>query len=83
MFSYFKLYSRLEDHETVLEIWGGSTKHPDVTFHFSKFETAPWFEDVDQIVPWVLECASKLAFPINSYRLGEWIMAIAAYTYER
>ena len=27
-----KLYSRIEDRETILELWGGSTKHPDSIF---------------------------------------------------
>ncbi len=33
----YKLYSRLADRETVLELWGGSTKHPDITFTFSDY----------------------------------------------
>lgn len=32
-----KLYSRLSDHETVLELWEASTKHPDSIFYFSEF----------------------------------------------
>ena len=33
-----KLYSRVKDHETVLELWGASTKHPDSVFYFSDFK---------------------------------------------
>ena len=34
----YKLYSRISDHETVLELWGASTKHPDSVFYFSDFK---------------------------------------------
>lgn len=67
-----KLYSRLSDHETILELWGGSTKHPDSVFWFSDFKCSDWFEPIDQIVPWLLECASKLNFPYYSYTLARW-----------
>lgn len=68
----YKLYSRLTDHETILELWGASTKHPDSTFYFSKFQLCDWFDTKDQIVPWIFECASKLNFPIHSYELSKW-----------
>ena len=41
----FELYSRLCDHETVFEIWGGSTKHPDVTFYFSHFKKSSYADE--------------------------------------
>lgn len=66
-----KLYSRLSDHETVLELWEASTKHPDVVFHFSKFLLSEWYEPEDQIVPWMFECASKLNIPWQSYELAK------------
>jgi len=68
----YKLYSRLSDHETVLELWSASTKHPDSTFYFSKFKLCDWFDAKDQIVPWIFECASKLNFPIHAYELSKW-----------
>lgn len=68
----YKLYSRLSDHETVLELWGGSTKHPDSMFFFSDFNLSEWFEPEDQIVPWLLECASKMNFPYHAYSLATW-----------
>ena len=67
-----KLYSRIEDRETILELWGGSTKHPDSIFHFSKFELCEWFEPQDQIIPWIFECASKMNFPCHAYSLALW-----------
>lgn len=66
------LYSRLSDHETVLELWAASTKHPDSTFYFSNFRLCPWFEPQAQIVPWIYECASKLNFPYHAYELAKW-----------
>ena len=68
----YKLYSRLSDHETIHELWGASTKHPDSTFYFSKFQLCDWFDAKDQIVPWIFECASKLNFPIHAYELSKW-----------
>jgi len=67
-----KLYSRLSDHETVLELWGGSTKHPDCMFFFSNFTLSEWFEPEDQTYPWLLECASKLNIPYHAYALASW-----------
>jgi len=45
----YKLYSRLSDHETVLECWGASTKHPDSWFFFSDFEKSDWVDEQFQI----------------------------------
>ena len=64
-----KLYSRLSDHETVLELWGASTKHPDSIFFFSDFQKCEWIEDKYQVFQWLLECASKLTFPFHAYDL--------------
>lgn len=68
----YKLYSRVSDHETVLELWGGSTKHPDCTFYFSNFELSEWYEPEDQTIPWIFECAGKLNIPYHSYQLARW-----------
>ena len=70
--SEYKLYSRLSDHETILELWGASTKHPDTIFYFSKFNICKWFSAEFQIVPWIFECASKLTIPYHSYALAKW-----------
>lgn len=71
----YKLYSRIDDHETVLELWGASTKHPDSMFFFSDFQLSEWFEPESQIVPWLFECASKMNFPYHSYTLAQWACA--------
>lgn len=72
----YKLYSRISDHETVLELWGASTKHPDSVFYFSDFKISAWFDRADQVVPWLLECASKMNWPIHSYELAKWACMI-------
>lgn len=72
----YKLYSRLSDHETVLELWGGSTKHPDCMFFFSDFHLSAWYEPEDQIFPWLLECASKMNIPYHSYEIAKWACEI-------
>ena len=76
----YKLYSRINDHKTILELWGGSTKHPDSIFRFSNFKLSDWATPELQIVPWILECASKLNIPYHSYELAKW--AIDLYEME-
>lgn len=76
-----KLYSRLDDHEIVLELWGASTKHPDSVFYFSDFQLSEWTDAEDQIFQWLLECASKLNWPYHAYRLA--CKAIEIYEIER
>lgn len=70
----YRLYSRLEDGETILELWGGSTKHPDSIFFFSNFNKTDWIDYQNQIFQWILECASKLTLPVHAYYLTEWAM---------
>jgi hypothetical protein len=62
----YKLYSRISDHETILELWGASTKHPDSMFKFSNFKKCEWVSPHCQIFQWILECASKLVWPVHA-----------------
>lgn len=71
-----KLYSRLSDHETVLELWEASTKHPDSIFYFSKFNKNPFLDEKSQIFPWLLECASRLNWPFHTYCLASFAMEL-------
>jgi hypothetical protein len=68
----FKLYSRIADHETILECWASSTKHPDARFFFSEFEKSKYFDEDAYIVPWIYECASKMMWPYHAFKLAEW-----------
>ncbi len=71
-----KLYSRLSDHETVLELWEASTKHPDSIFYFSDFRKTEFIPAKEQIFPWLLECASKMIWPFHSYCLASFAMEL-------
>ena len=81
MMSAFKVYSINTNgkKDTIFEVWGGSTKHPDVRrslasdkednkFYPSYFITAPEYE----VFQWVCQCISELNF--GSYCLmKEWL----------
>ena len=68
------LYSRLSDHETVFELWGASTKHPDSVFYFSDFKKSEWYDETSQTIPWMLECASKMSFYFNSVSVAHFAL---------
>lgn len=74
--SSYVLYSRLGDHETVFETWGASTKHPDAVFHFSDFTKTSFIPAKEQILPWLLECASKMTFPMHSAWIAMWALEL-------
>lgn len=63
------LYSNVKTKDTILELWGGSTKHPDSRFFFKDFKKSIWVDEDHQIFQWLLECASKLNFPFHAYQL--------------
>ena len=59
-----------DNGDYVLELWGGSTKHPDSVFHYSDWgDKSPYFDDEVQIYQWLLYCASKLSFPFHAKKL--------------
>lgn len=72
----YKLYSRIDNHDTILELWGASTKHPDSLFRFSDFTLSDWFPSHRQLFQWILECASKLSFPIHARELVDYALVI-------
>lgn len=72
----YVLYSRLSDKETVFETWGASTKHPDAIFHFSDFTKTAFIPAKDQVLPWLLECASKMTFPMHSAWIAMWALEL-------
>ena len=71
-----KLYSRISDHETILELWEASTKHPDSVFYFSDFRKTSFIPAKEQIFPWLLECSSKLTWVFHSYCLASFAMEL-------
>lgn len=60
-----------KEHGYVLELWGASTKHPDTIFYFDNFKKSDFFTDEVQVFQWLLECASKLNFPMHAYAIAE------------
>lgn len=65
---------KTEEKGYVLELWGGSTKHPDSVFYFNDFKKVDFIEDKYQIFQWLLECASKLTFPFHAKQLVEYAL---------
>ena len=74
-----KVYTRLSDHETILEVWGGSTKHPDCVFYFSDFQIPECWRGEDCIgqtspiflYQWMIECASKMMWWWNTKEITD------------
>lgn len=65
---------KTEEKGYVLELWGGSTKHPDSVFYFNDFKKVDFIENEYQIFQWLLECASKLTFPFHAKQLVEYAL---------
>lgn len=68
-----KVYKNSEGNY-VLELWGGSTKHPDSVFHFEDFKKSEFVDEEHQVFQWLLECASKLTFPFHAKELAEYAL---------
>ena len=77
MYEDIRLYEDSE-HAYILELWGGSTKHPDIVFYFDNFKKSKYMEDKNQVFQWILYCASELNFPnqaelLAQYALEKWV----------
>ena len=68
----YRLYSRISDHETVLELWASSSRHPDSEYYYSKYVKSEYYPSTGQIVAWMYECASNLAHVFHSVELAEY-----------
>jgi len=67
----FAFYSDIKSKDTILECWGASTKHPDCFFRFSNYkDRCDWLNETALIYQWLLNCASRMNFPFNSYSLS-------------
>ena len=64
----------MKKHGYVLELWGASTKHPDSIFFFSEFKKSEYLKDEYQVFQWLLECASKMTWPMHAHELAELAM---------
>lgn len=63
------LLFKSKEHGYICELWGASTKHPDSIFYFDRFKKSEYLADETQVFQWLLECASKLNFPMHAKRL--------------
>lgn len=62
------------EKDLTLELWESSTKYPDSKFYFSDFQKSPFVEERHQVFQWILECASKLTFPMHAKELVEYAL---------
>lgn len=71
-----KVLYKNDEGNYVLELWGGSTKHPDSVFHMEDWDMASWVDPTDpeqvkgQIPQWLMYCASHLTFPFHARSLA-------------
>ena len=65
------LYSYVPTKDTILECWGGSTKHPDTVYHFDDFEKTEYVSPEFQIPQWIWECASRQVWPFHAEEMAE------------
>lgn len=67
-----KFYSSIDTKDTYLELWGASTKHPDVMYRFSDYEDrAEWIYEEWLVYQWLIYCASRLSFPSTTAEIVE------------
>ncbi len=62
------------EKDLTLELWSASTKYPDSKFYFSDFKKCPFVDEKHQVFQWLLECASKLIFPMHAKELAEYAL---------
>ena len=79
MIKIYECYDLMDENgnckkDLTLELWGGSTKHPDSKFYFSEFKKSPYIDEEDQVFQWLLECASKLTWPFHAKELAEYAL---------
>ena len=79
--NFFKVYEyKNGDYETtIFEVWGGSTKHPDVRRNLKsdiekkRFLQSQYIDSHDYAVfQWVCQCISELSFG-SYYLMKKWL----------
>ena len=68
---HYVLYSYIPTKDTILEVWGASTKHPDCVYHFDDFLKTDFVDPKMQIPQWIWECASRQLWPFHAEELAE------------
>jgi hypothetical protein len=87
MVAGMKIYSNIETKNTYFEVWGGSTKHPDVR------HVLQWDKEGDKFVPsdliqtvdyecfqWLTQCIADLEW--GTFDLLSKLMEMAKYSFE-
>ena len=63
------------EKDLVCELWGASTKHPDIRFCFSEWKHKNDFlDDEVQVFQWLLWIASNLTWPFHAKELAEYAL---------
>jgi len=79
MIKVYECYGEMNENgvcekDLTLELWSSSTKYPDSKFYFSDFKKTPFVDEEHQVFQWLLECASKLFFPMHAKELVEFAL---------
>lgn len=88
--SSYWLYSDIETHNTILEFWGGSTKHPDYIATDNNYEymNKHFGYSLDNgitpadLLQWICQQASDTTFCWTATDLIKWFMCLF-FEYER
>ena len=67
----YECYDENNEKDLTLEVWSSSTKHPDAKFYFKDFSKTEWVAEEHQMFQWLLECASKMCFPMTAKQIAE------------
>ena len=70
----YECYDENNKKDLTLEVWASSTKHPAAKFYFADFKKSEWCVEKHQVFQWLLECASRLTFPMHAKELVEFAL---------
>ena len=72
----YEVYDENGEADFTLELWGSSTKYPDVKRCFSSWaDKSEYLTTLDQLFQWCLFVASQLSWPAHAEKLVEFAMA--------
>jgi len=87
MVAGMKIYSNIETKSTYFEVWGGSTKHPDVRhvlqwdIEGKRFIPSDLITGIDyECFQWVVQCISELEW--GTFDLLSELLEMAKYSFE-
>lgn len=67
----YECYDENNEKDLTLEVWSSSTKYPDAKFYFKDFDRTDWVAEEHQVFQWLLECASRMNFPMTAKQIAE------------